>query len=236
MKKVKVFALLSAVVTALLIFFFLNSLSSMNDDEKMKVMTAAMNIPPNVTITEDMITAAELPLTAVISGVMTEPDQVIGKVAKSDILAGEQILGGKLISVADNTNGTLAYALEPGMRAITIAVDVTTGLSGMLKPQDRIDLIGEFEYQSAGKPLDSYSNLLAENIKILSVDNVLSAQGKANGEGSAYVTITLEVTPKQAMEISLAVYKGQLRAVLRSPLDEETTGLPNITLDNIMAN
>ncbi|MBR0600010.1 Flp pilus assembly protein CpaB [Sinanaerobacter chloroacetimidivorans] len=236
MKKVKVFALLSAVVTALLIFFFLNSLSSMNDDEKMKVMTAAMDIPPNVTITEDMITAAELPLTAVISGVMTEPDQVIGKVAKSDILAGEQILGGKLISVADNTNGTLAYALEPGMRAITIAVDVTTGLSGMLKPQDRIDLIGEFEYQSAGKPLDSYSNLLAENIKILAVDNVLSAQGKANGEGSAYVTITLEVTPKQAMEISLAVYKGQLRAVLRSPLDEETTGLPNITLDNIMAN
>ena len=234
MKKIKILALLSAVVTAVLVFLFLNSLLNMNNDEVRAVITAAQDIPPNTSITNEMITKKDLPVEAVIPGSTENTEDVVGKISKSEILTGEQILNGKLLKVGDSNNGTLAYTLEPGMRAITILVDVTSGLSGMLKPKDRIDLIGEFEYTPQGQAANAYTSMVVENIKILAVDSILAEQGKT--DGSAYASITLEATPKQAMEISMAVYKGQLRALLRSPLDKDNTNLPNITIDNVLAN
>lgn len=232
MKKVKILALLSAVLTAVLFFFFLNTLLNMNDVETRAVVTAAADIPPNTTITAEMLVKKELPLEAVLPGSQMDPQAVVGKVARSEILAGEQVLEGKLVKVADSSSGTLAYALEPGMRAITFSVDTNQGLAGMLKPKDRIDLIGEFEYQPPGGTATAYTSIVEENLKILAVDSVMSEQGKA--DGSAYATLTLEVTPKQAMELSMAIYKGQIRAVLRSPLDKDITNLPKITIDNVL--
>jgi len=233
-KKVKILALLSAVLTAVLFFFFLNTLLNMNDVETRSVVTAATDIPANTTITTNMLSKKELPPDAILPGAQIDPQAVIGKVSRSEILTGEQILEGKLVKVADSSSGTLAYALEPGMRAITFTVDVNQGLSGMLKPKVRIDLIGEFEYQPPGgtATATAYTSLVEENIKILAVDNVLSEQGKT--DGTVYATLTLEVTPKQAMEISMAIYKGQIRAVLRSPLDKDMTNLPKITIDNVL--
>ena len=234
MKKVKIMALLSAVITAVLFFFFLNSLLNRSDGEFRSVITAAQDIPPNTSITSEMILSKDLPLEAVLPGSISNEDALIGMVSKSEILTGEQILNGKLVKAGDSSNGTLAYAIEPGMRAITISVDVNTGLSGMLKPKDHIDLLGEFEYQPSGQEAKAYTSIVAENIKILAVDSVLTEQGKTDGSG--YASITLEVTPKQAMEISMGVYKGQLRALLRSPLDKDNTNLPNITIDNVLTN
>jgi pilus assembly protein CpaB len=116
------------------------------------------------------------------------------------------------------------------MRAITIGVDATTGVAGMLRPGDHIDLMGE--YDVAGTV---YTDLVAEYLNILAVDSVLSETGKASdGTTAAYSTITLEVTPQQAMEISMATSSGTLRAVLRSPMDEVLNNYPSITLANVL--
>jgi pilus assembly protein CpaB len=162
----------------------------------------------------------------------------LGKVSKSEIVAGEQILNGKLVSAGDADSGELAYAIEPGMRAVSIAVDNMTGLSGMLKPEDRVDIISDYDRKDASGNTISYTTLVAENVTILSVDSVLAKEGKEPSEDGAspYSTITLQVTPKQAMSLSLSEYKGHLRAVLRSPLDDGKTGLPSVTLDSIAAN
>jgi hypothetical protein len=44
----------------------------------------------------------------------------------------------------------------------------------------------------------------------------------------------LEVTPLEAMEVSMTEYKSSLRAILRSPLDEGTTSLPALTVDKVI--
>jgi pilus assembly protein CpaB len=90
------------------------------------------------------------------------------------------------------------------------------------------------EYDIAGTV---YTDLVAEYINVLAVDNVLSETGKtADGTTPAYSTITLEVSPQQAMEISMAAYSGTLRAVLRSPLDEVLNNFKSITLVNVVNN
>jgi len=231
-KKVKILALLSAIVTALLLFVFLSSLIKFGGSDTSKIITAAQDIPANTLITQEMVESTDVPTDAVLPGAITKLSDVVGKAMKSDVYIGEQIISAKMIVPGETGDGALSYAIEPGMRAITIGVDATAGVAGMLRPSNRIDLMGE--YDVAGTV---YTDLVAEYINVLAVDNVLSDTGKsADGTTPAYSTITLEVTPQQAMEISMAAYSGTLRAVLRSPLDEAMTNFKSVTLVNVLNN
>lgn len=244
MKKVKILALISAIIVAILLYNFLTSISKPTNVEitKVVVITASIDIAPNIIITEDMLKTIEFPFEAVHADAIDEKKFAIGKVSSSQILAGEQILSTKLISVeGDSGNGTLAYEIKKGSRAITIGVGNLSGLAGMIKPKNTVDVIAQFEKNDSQAVGDEktkyYTTMLAENITVLAVDNVLSQDGKIpNEDGVAYTSVTLQVTPIQAMEISLSEYKGQLRLILRSPLDDGITSLPSILYDDIIIN
>jgi pilus assembly protein CpaB len=131
----------------------------------------------------------------------------------------------------------LAYKIEEGMRAITVAVSNTTGLSNMIIPDNRVDIIGlysvEVEQPDGDTKTIDYTTMLLENVRVLAVDDKMTEQDKAASE-ETYVTLTLEVTPLEAMEVSMTEYKSSLRAILRSPLDEGTTSLPALTVDKVI--
>jgi pilus assembly protein CpaB len=230
LKKVKIIALVSAVVTALLLFLFLNSLSQSSGGAQGEVVTASVHIPSNTEITADMVTVTRLSEEAIHQDALKDTKLVVGKATNSDILAGEQILSKKLIAPGESGNDTLAYAIKPGMRAITIGVNEITGLSGMIKPQDRVDIIAEFEGAEA-------TTMVVENVTVLAVDSVMEKKGKLitkEGMATPYTTITLQVTKNEAMKLSMSEYKGRLRVILRSPLDDKTTNQPDITSESVM--
>ncbi len=230
MKKVKILALLAAVVTALLIFVFLSTLINVGDGKGVNILSAAQDISANTVITEEMLMMVEVPEGIVLPGALTRMSDAVGQTAFADIIVGEQVLSSKLIVPGETVANTLAYAIEPGMRAITIGVDNMSGLAGMIHPGDRIDLLAELDVEGV-----TNTELVAENIKILAVDSVLDKSGKvANGDVAAYTTITLEVTAIQAMEVSLAANSGPMRAIMRSPMDEEIKGYKSITLPMLM--
>lgn len=241
MKKVRILALVSAVVTALLLFLYLGSLNRPQTIQTASVVVAASSIPADTPISASMLKTIQLPPEAITDGAVSDQSQIIGKMAKSEIFTGEQLLPQKLVSTGDAESMKLAYAVEPGMRAITMAVDETSGLAYMLTPGDRIDIIGEFIGQEPSTTGDteetikiSHTIMLMENITVLAVDNVLSEEGKFESDKPEYTTLTLEVTPTQAMELSEAQFEGQLRAILRSPVDTEETNQSGITLDDVM--
>ena len=244
MKKVKILALISAVIVAFLLYNFLITLSEPASVEVLKtvVITASVDIAPNTIITEDMLKTTELPVEAVHVDAIGETILAIGKVSSSEIMAGEQILSSKLISVEGGSgNGTLAYEIKKGTRAITIGVGNLSGLAGMIKPKNTVDVIAQFEKADplavGDEKTKYYTTMLAENVTVLAVDNVISQDGKVPDEnGETYTSVTLQVTSVQAMEISMSEYKGQLRLILRSPLDDSITSLPSITYDDIIIN
>lgn len=233
MKKVKILALISAVVTGLLLFVFLNSLNKPVEIDKTKVIVAASDIPADTPITPEMITQKELPTESIVSGALSDSTMVIGKVTKGEIYTGEQLLSSELIQAGESTSDTLAYALEPGMRAITIGVDQTSGVAYMIVPGDHVDILSYF-LRDDGISKSSYTTMILEDITVLAVDQSLTEQDAVSSDSGTYLTITLQVTPKQAMELSMAQSEGQLRAILRSPLDDQKTGLPSVRLEDIM--
>lgn len=239
MKKVKIIALISAVVFSILLYRFLNTVSEPVVVEvlKSKVVVATVDIAPNIPITAEMIKTIELPEESLHNFSVKDINEVVGKVTSSVIMQGEQVLSSKLITPGEG-NGTLAYKLNPGMRAITVSVNNTTGLSNMIIPDNKVDIIGQYSVEvdvpgvEEKKNID-YTTMLLENVKVLAVDNLMTEQDKTASE-QAYVSLTLEVTPLQAMEVTMTEYKGSLRAILRSPLDEGTTSLPALIIDKVI--
>lgn len=243
MKKVKVLALVTAVIAAVLLYNFLNSLDEKASVEVIKtgVLTASVNIPPNTPITAEMVEMIEIPVEAAHAEAVVNEAAAVGKFSKYEITAGEQVLSTKLISPeGGGGDGTLAYEIKPGMRAISIGVGNLSGLVGMIKPKNTVDIIAQYQKpekqpDGAEKVID-YTTMLAENITVLAVDDVLSQEGKAlNPEtGLYYTSVTLQVTSAQAMELNMAEYKGQLRLILRSPLDDGIVSPKTIKFDDII--
>jgi pilus assembly protein CpaB len=238
MKKVRILALILAIITGVLLYRYLDSVSEPVVVEVVKgsVVVAASDIPANIPITTEMIKLTKVPEESIHNLAVKDINEVVGKVSSSVIIQGEQVLSSKLITPGEG-NGTLAYKIEEGMRAITVAVSNTTGLSNMIIPDNRVDIIGlysvEVEQPDGEKKTIDYSTMLLENVRVLAVDDKMTEQDKTASE-ETYVTLTLEVTPLEAMEVSMTEYKSSLRAILRSPLDEGTTSLPALTVDKVI--
>lgn len=228
MKRVKLIALLAAVVTALLIFVYLGAGGGSASEADVSVVVAAVNIPANSKITQEMVATVEMPESVKIGGAITENSQVVGRMATEKIYAGEQIISQKLVAAGAENNDTLAYSIQPGMRAISLAVTDTTGVAGMIRPYDHVDIIADFEDPVETMP-GVFTTMVVENVTVLAVDSTMDKAGNLElKDGVIYTTITLQVTPQQAMQLSMTEYMGHLRAILRSPLDTKITKTPSV--------
>ena len=68
-----------------------------------------------------------------------DPKNLLGTVVRYAITAGQPVTRGSLVGPQDR--GFLAAALGPGMRAVTVPVNTTTGVAGFVFPGDHVDLV-----------------------------------------------------------------------------------------------
>ncbi len=234
MKKIKILALFLALITAGVLFWYLSQdKAEAVEVPKSIVAVAACDIAENTVITSDMITTSYMPAELVLPQAYASAANIVGKTARSPIVAGEQIVSARLVEVGSSNSGSLAYTVTPGMRAITIGVNDTTGLKCMIHPGDIVDIIAHYqaeettvtaEGEKETQPVPE-ARILLQQMLVLAVDQVMQESGEA-----AYTTLTLEATPEQAVLLSLSETVGMLRAVLRSPLDTEAVPDSRVTI------
>jgi pilus assembly protein CpaB len=150
------------------------------------------------------------------------PESFAGWVARNPISAGEPVTEAKI--VAPGNRGFLAAALRPGMRAVSVPVSISSGISGFVFPGDQVDLVATFTSQEPPRPGQANpgplrdikaSETVLRDIRVIAIDQKLDV-AKA-GEANANIkTATLEVTPKDAAVIALASEMGKLSLSLRS--------------------
>lgn len=178
----------------------------------------------------DDIKVLMVPTEGVITtGVITQPDKVVGHVAKQNIYAGEWLIDQK-IGLENETKNSVEALLESGMRAMRIPVSAESGLLGMLNPSDHVDIISVFE-SADGKRM--VSRIILQNVEVLSIGQVNRMgkvkqegvqQSKQNKQGEAFVKasmVALYVKPSQAEQLALAMNVGAIHLALRGPADIE---------------
>ncbi len=156
-----------------------------------------------------------------------------GWVARQPIAPGQPVTLAQIIKPGGR--GFLAAALRPGMRAVSVRVTATSGISGFVFPGDRVDLL--ITYPVPAGSSGGYQHKAAETVlsavRVIAIDQLLTSKA-----GQAYLahTATLEVTPKQSEIIALASQMGQMSLSLRSLAEvgktestDSQNGTPQVT-------
>ncbi len=111
--------------------------------ETTPVVVAARAIPPRTVVTPEMVRVQSLPVEARHPSAFRSPGEVIGKITRSPLTTGEQVLTTKVYLQREDSG--LAFMVPDGMRAVSVGFNEVIGTGGMILPGDRVDVIGVFE-------------------------------------------------------------------------------------------
>jgi len=193
-----------------------------------KVLVARKELPVGTIIDAESLTFQPWPKEMMQSAYYTEgqPDsdmsKLLGTVVRYPITAGQPMTRGALVGPKDR--GFLAAALGPGMRAITVPVNATTGVAGFVFPGDRVDVMLTQEVAGGGDgPALKVTETVIRNVRVLATDQRTDSKGE---DGQTLVrtfsNVTMEATPRIAEKIAVAQSLGQLSLVLRSIADNSS--------------
>lgn len=202
---------IGAVVFALATFASAQARLSSVDTETAPVCTAVQAIKAGTVIEANMLTLQDVPVPLAAEGAIGTREEAVGKLAVEPIPANGQITAGALAS--SEPAASLAGALDAGSRAISVAVDAETGLAGLIRHGDRVDVLSE-------------GRAIVENAKVIAVDSSLSETLEE------YATVTVQVSPEDAIAIQAAQELAPVRLSMRSAADaltEEASGETTIT-------
>ena len=118
--------------------------------------------------------------------------------------------------------------LAPGMRAFTININISTGVSGFLQPNDRVDV-----YWTGSDGGSTITRLILEGVRLIAVDQV------ENSDISRTIiarTVTVEVSPQTVAELTQAQQTGRLTLSLRGAEDDIETGVFQVDQTDIIGN
>ncbi len=193
-----------------------------------KVLVAKKPLPVGTIIDASMIDWTPWPKDAIQPTYYQQgqpdsnPAKMLGTVVRYPIAAGQPLTRGSIVGPEDR--GFLAAALGPGMRAVTVPVNASTGLAGFVFPGDRIDVVLTQEVKGGGdgEPLHA-SETIVRNVRVLAADQRYTDKDE---DGKTIIksaqNVTLEVTPRIAEKIAVAQSLGTLSLSLRAIADQSS--------------
>lgn len=213
-----------ALVVALVLRGIFAGAAAPPPEPKTALAVASARLAEGTLIKADDLTWREVLESEVKKGELTraEAPRLNGAVVRHGVDEGAVITQRDV--VFPDAPGFLAAALQPGMRAVSVAIDDVSGNAGLTLPGDRVDLIlthnlGSGSDMRTGPPRVASETVLAA-VRVIAVGQTLrapdpdSAAAKA-GSGAAR-TVTLEVTPRDAESVTVASRLGQLSLALCS--------------------
>ncbi len=107
--------------------------------------------------------------------------------------------------------------------AVGLSVDALSSLNGLIRPNNRVDVIGSFKLPSLkGSELDSVTLTMMQNVRVIACGTDMGDRSASAGNsGRGYSTIVLETTLEQAEMLIFAQKKGQISLVLRRHTDSQ---------------
>lgn len=198
--------------------------------ETFPVVVAAVDLPWGTKIDnpQQLLTVPYLKQ-SMPAGHFTDPAKVMGRVVLSPIKATEPILESRLAS-SDIKTGGIAAIVKQGMRAVSVAGNKVAGIAGLINPGNRVDVLVTTQDPETD---ENTTKLVLDNVLVLAAGT--QVQESAEGKPSPVDVYTLELTPIQAEQVSIAANQGKLQFALRNMLDAETVFTEGATVKEVMA-
>lgn len=203
------------------VYRYLENAKASNQIATLPVIVAARDIPEGTTIDRLAVSVVQWPAPTVPAGVYSNIDSVAGRVTRVNVYKGEPMVPGRL--APEGTGPGLEVKIAPGKRAMSVRINDVSGISGMIQPNSRVDILLTLN-PTEGMP-EREAKIFMENMKILA----MGAQVQRGDDGRPIQTTvaTLEVTPEESERLGIAASQGQIQLILRGygdPDSAETRG------------
>lgn len=248
MKKNKILfiALIGGLITAVLVWVYLASLER-RYRQMSKPMIALVSkgyIAQGTVVKEQMVQVVKIPKEYIQPGALTSVRDLVNERGESiyvtnlPILEGEQISSTKLAPITGEMG--LSTLVPAGKIAFPLNVDETNIFGGLLKPGNRVNILGTFEYEERNRT-QAVTRVLLQNILVLSVGKRLIGDTLSPIKGAKSIEteqensiITLAITLEEAALLTFAREKGSLSLILRPFGDESSAEVPPVDFSKVV--
>jgi pilus assembly protein CpaB len=147
--------------------------------------------------------------------------QIVGRELDTYLAKGSVLQYDDLKAASRRVFGLNAN-IKSGMRAKAIAVDSISSLSYLIRPDDRVDIIGTFRFPEmrGEKDWDTITLTILQNVRIIATGNQWGRKSDTAGtRRRSYSSVTLELSPEDVEIVEFASQKGRLSLSLRNNED-----------------
>jgi pilus assembly protein CpaB len=115
--------------------------------------------------------------------------------------------------------------LAPDTRAISIKVDEETGVSGLVRPGDYVDVVLTQVFDKKDPSPRALSDTVLRKVRIIAIDQEIEEGGRSikAAAGKLAQTVSLELTPEQVKKITVAKQLGTLSLAVRAAVEQWDT-------------
>jgi len=198
-----------------------------------KIVVAKHDLAMGTVLTEADVALANMPETLVPKDALQDPKKAIGQTLKQTVPAKLPILGESL-----GADKGFRGVIPSGYRAVAVKVDEYTGVAGLLKPGDRVDVGATFTFRDAEtNRQQSLSKVVLENVEVRAVGQQFGDSSNSTGakiKEQLSRSVTLLVKPSEMERLQLATSNGEIRLALRAPLDDGAGKTQGITMVKLL--
>jgi len=213
--------------------------------EKVAILASAKDLPAGTVIKFEDVGRKSVFKTAVGENVFRPDDLnlVLEKRLIYPLKKGEPLWWSH-VDVPQLNRGGLSAMVKPGLRAISISVGGAAAVSGLVRPNDRVDIIGTFTFPSRQQQggSEAVTLTLLQDVTVLATGSRTARQGFGadawSQQAGGYNSVSLEVTPREAEMLTFAQsVKGELVLALRNENDMTfERALPDVDFELIEKN
>lgn len=136
----------------------------------------------------------------------------------------EPVLVSKVTAPGEDAG--VASRLERGMRAFALRVDVASGVSGFLRPGDRVDV-----YWTGNARGENVTRLIQASLQIIAIDQT---DDEDRNNPTIARTITVEAPPEHIGALAQAQATGSLTLALVGVRDDTESETIEVTQDSLL--
>ena len=193
------------------------------------ILAAARALPRGATLKEGDLIPVRTLRAVTSSDNLGDGDQAFayGRRLNHPVDPDDPILWSYLEGGRDSSR-RLGEDVPTGKRAVSIPVSGASAVSGLVRPEDHVDVLGSFAMPAAegghgtGEDAEMVTLTDLQNVTVLAVgtETARSRGGSRGGSSAGYGTVTLLVTPREAEVLVFAQQmRGRLFLSLRNPGD-----------------
>lgn len=228
-------ALVLALAAGVVIFKWMdarvNGAKTVEAESRTELVVAAKPLKRGARLDAENLRTATFLAESAPGGTFTDADQLVGRVLDADMAEGEAVTTARLIR-DESTYAGVSTMIAPGKRAVAVKGNKVLGLSGFIRPGNRVDVLVTIDVRKGDKDI-SVTKTVLEGVRVIATGTELESSGE-DGDTSPVDTYTLELTSDESERLGLAATRGTLHFALRNPADESKVATRGVDVKKLL--